>query len=256
MAALKKRNRGKRAEKAGVAAGGAIVIAFVLLVLIMGNIQPIMFVPTTSMQPTIPRGSVILVKSVPSSSLQVGDIIVFSVPKAYQVQYDYPPTIVHRIISMTTGSNGVTMIQTKGDNTAEDPFQITPSQVRGEVVTIIPYLGFPLMYLDSIYGIASLIIIVSYFWLPGYIESYDRKRKEGKKQQDERLINIERSVDSFSRAINEYAKHLESHTAVIKELKETTETLSNATAKMDSLLDDHLRLERKRPFDWRDMQDN
>ena len=208
------------------------------------------------MQPTITRGSVVLVKSVPSSSLQVGDIIVFSVPKAYQVQYDYPPTIVHRIISITTSSSGAVMIQTKGDNTAEDPFQITPSQVRGEVVAIIPYLGFPLMYLDSMYGIASLIIIVSYFWLPGYIESYDRKRKEGKKQQDERLLNIERSVESFSRAINEYAKHLESHTAVIMELKETTESLSKATAKMDSLLDDHLRLEKGKPLDWHDMQDN
>ena len=93
------------------------------------------------------------------------------------------------------------------------------------------------MYLDSYYGIVSLIIAFAYFWIPSYVESYEKKRKETKNQQDERLRNIEVAVESFSKAMSEYAVHLESHTATVKELRDAARSLSETVEKQNRVLE-------------------
>ena len=77
-------------------------------------------------------GSVVLVKKVPEDKIHVGDVIMYKVGN-----YE----IVHRVINKSDG-----YFQTKGDaNPYMLPFEykVSYSQVRGKVIGVVPYLGWP-----------------------------------------------------------------------------------------------------------------
>ncbi len=75
------------------------------------------------------KGDVVVV--VGKDDYEVGDVIIYNVP----VQ---ETPIVHRII----GKNG-TDYRTKGDrNPVEDPWTAEADEIEGEVVLVLPYIGF------------------------------------------------------------------------------------------------------------------
>ena len=105
-----------------------------------------------SMNPTIDRGSITIVKSVPT--YQVGEAI------AYYSQIDGQTEIItHRI--MDIGGNVYT---TKGDaNAVVDRELVKPRLVIGKVVLIIPYLGYIITFAKSLVGTWLCVIIPALF---------------------------------------------------------------------------------------------
>ncbi|HRV69936.1 MAG TPA: signal peptidase I [Marmoricola sp.] len=96
---------------------------------------------TGSMTPTIPIGSQVVVERVHGNTdlarLEPGQIITF-LPKP-----DSGMTVTHRIVAKTTDPNGTVRLRTKGDaNNAEDPWELTSKQVRGQVKYWVPYVGY------------------------------------------------------------------------------------------------------------------
>jgi signal peptidase len=114
-----------------------VILAFGInhgLALALSTDIPIVAVESGSMEPTFYRGDILVLHGAPAEDLDVGDIIVFS-PAS-----DSTP-VVHRIVDVN--SDGT--FQTKGDaNSGQLPFEksIDYGQVHGEVVLIIPYLGW------------------------------------------------------------------------------------------------------------------
>jgi signal peptidase I len=93
---------------------------------------------TGSMVPVIPVGSMVVTEQVGVTNLRVGDVLVFPKPT------NTSEVIVHRIVQLTTASNGAIQVQTKGDaNTAQDPWVIQqPRNGRADrAVYILPSLG-------------------------------------------------------------------------------------------------------------------
>jgi len=83
---------------------------------------------------TFARGDLLILQGVPAEQLEIGDIIVYSVP-------NQPAPIVHRIIKKNIDGS----FQTKGDaNTQQLPFEkhIAATQIHGKEVMIIPLLGW------------------------------------------------------------------------------------------------------------------
>jgi len=77
------------------------------------------------------KGDVLIIKSIPEAELEIGDVIVYSVP------YRADP-IIHRIVSFDP-------IETKGDaNQGQISFEtsIPYNQVHGKAVFIVPYIGW------------------------------------------------------------------------------------------------------------------
>jgi signal peptidase len=118
-----------------------------------------------SMGSTISKGSIVYDKSVPTSSLKVGDIITYQPPAGVVVAGD---RVTERIVKMTAGINGRTVFQTKGDgNATADPWSFSLSDTRqAEVSAHIPYVGYPLNWLATravrvgvVAAIALLIVI-------------------------------------------------------------------------------------------------
>lgn len=133
-----------------------------ILSLIFHTSVPIAVVESGSMVPTLEKGDLIFSIGVTSSSLKVGDIILFKSPQDPNI------IIVHRIIRIYKNGDTI-LIQTKGDNNpVPDPWTINGDQVLGKVIFRIPYLGWPAIISNQISWFLPLIflaiIIIIIFW--------------------------------------------------------------------------------------------
>lgn len=112
----------------------------------------------TSMFPTLEEGDLVVVWRVPTSSIRVGDILVYDPPCSAAGE-----SVIHRVVSVGTG--GYT---TKGDNNfatdqeagiAAGP--VTSSCVEGVVVLVVPYLEkLAFLPYDANYLLAAALIVV------------------------------------------------------------------------------------------------
>ena len=128
-----------------------------------GNAMPMPFgfgmtvVLSGSMEPELSVNDMIIVTA--RDAYEVGDVVVFQ---------SYGSLVVHRIVSI----DGESVI-TQGDaNDTPDP-AIKLSDIKGEVVTAIPYVGLILSFVRSPLGI--ILILGTAFFL---MERSFRKEKE------------------------------------------------------------------------------
>jgi signal peptidase len=104
-----------------------------------------------SMKPKIPIGSMVITKSINTSSIKKGDIISF---KSNNI------VISHRVYDIYTQSDGEKIVLTKGDaNKSVDPDIVLQNQIIGKVILHIPLLGFVLNYVTTKLGIIVCIVI-------------------------------------------------------------------------------------------------
>ena len=121
-----------------------------------------------SMTGTYDKGSVVFEKKVPSSHLQVGDVITYMPPPSSGVTN----LVTHRIISEKPAKEGGLVFRTKGDfNPDKDPWTFTLDQADQPVVNFsIPYIGWIFLFLAdpshrmwTIGGPAAAVALMSLF---------------------------------------------------------------------------------------------
>lgn len=107
-------------------------------------------VDSGSMSPTIKVDSMIIVKESEPQDIKQGDIITY-------FGSGNTTKVTHRV--MEVQDQGKTFI-TRGDaNITDDPLPLEGERVIGKVVFFIPFIGMVFRFLNSIYGIVSLVII-------------------------------------------------------------------------------------------------
>ncbi|MEP6842477.1 MAG: signal peptidase I [Pseudolysinimonas sp.] len=140
---------GKPAKKKGVlhyiGVGVSFgLLAFVLLLAVMVVALPMLTkstpytVLTSSMNPTYPAGTLVVVKPTDAQQIHLGDVI------TYQLKSNQPEVITHRVISIVQPVEAGDTVKfiTKGDaNSLADPV-VKPIQVRGVVWYAVPYIGW------------------------------------------------------------------------------------------------------------------
>ncbi|GAA1716944.1 signal peptidase I [Dietzia cercidiphylli] len=115
-----------------LALGGVICIIAVVAAFAF-NISLIMF-KTGSMSPTIPTGSLALVREIQASQAEVGDVLTIDRPGQLPV--------THRVVSTAHVGGGEYSIEMKGDandNKDPAPYQVTQARV---VIYSVPELGY------------------------------------------------------------------------------------------------------------------
>lgn len=124
----------------GLSAG---LLAFVLLIGILVIVVPAatgstpMTVLTSSMEPTYPPGTLVIVKPIDSQDIRIGD------PITYQLESGKEAVVTHRVISITNTTDGSTTFTTQGDNNgAPDAAAVLPEQVKGKVWYSVPWIGY------------------------------------------------------------------------------------------------------------------
>lgn len=124
------------------------VVSWLLLVAMVGALALTIVIPrltgstpytvlTSSMEPTYPPGTLIVVKPQDPESLRTGDAITF------QWESGKPDVVTHRIIAAQKTSKGELRFTTQGDaNASPDVRPVVPEQVRGKVWYAVPYVGY------------------------------------------------------------------------------------------------------------------
>lgn len=151
-----------------LAAGGVVCMVLVILAVAM-NITLIMF-KTGSMSPTIPAGSVAVVKEINADQIQVGDVIT--------VDRDGRLPVTHRVIDVHQQGGGEALVQMQGDaNPTPDPGMYRVEKVRKvlwsvpELAKVIVWAGDPKV-LGGITMLAALGVLWT-FWPRGEEDSIE-----------------------------------------------------------------------------------
>jgi signal peptidase I len=148
-------------------------------------------IPTGSMRPTMPVGSLALIHQVPASSLRVGDVVTYVDP------LNPHKTITHRIIKTFMIGGVVPGIMTKGDANSAPDLPVPDGSVEGEVAWHIPVVGRMLAWVRSwvgtivlVYVPALLVIIEEIKRLRDYYRSSLPYRLAGYRRAAERSLQL------------------------------------------------------------------
>jgi signal peptidase I len=163
-------NRGRALNAAVLVALVAIVAPFVVYAVpqVVGAEQSFV-VLSGSMEPAMSPGDVVVVSDHnsgvglagalatvglvdgPGSDIERGDVVTF------RTSGSEPPT-THRVVEVVETETGEAY-RTKGDAN-EDPDQslVRPQQIVGEVVFVLPYVGFVVRFADTTAGFAALVV--------------------------------------------------------------------------------------------------
>jgi signal peptidase len=123
----------------GLSTGLLLLVAALAVVLIVvpkatGSMP--LTVLTQSMEPTLPPGTLLVVRPTPVDDIRVGDVV------TYQIVSGQPAVVSHRVVSVSSSSDGERTFVLKGDNNAEaDPAPVTAVQIRGVVWYSVPEIG-------------------------------------------------------------------------------------------------------------------
>lgn len=107
-----------------------------------------------SMEPTIPTNSLVVIKKLPTSHYQEGDIVSFRPPVKGNV------LVTHRLIRIYLNSQGAWVGQTKGDaNTNGDPWTINLAAMKGKEIFHLPWAGLLFKGTRTQFGFSVLVLI-------------------------------------------------------------------------------------------------
>ncbi|HEX5448338.1 MAG TPA: signal peptidase I [Candidatus Saccharimonadales bacterium] len=115
-------------------------------------------VESGSMSPKIGTGSVVFDHT--AASYKVGDVITFR-------ETNSRDTVTHRIVSVKRTADGQIFYTVKGDaNPTPDADPVAKSNVVGKVGFSVPYVGYVIGFLKTLYGLMLFIVV------PGVIIIY------------------------------------------------------------------------------------
>ena len=126
---------------------------------------------TGSMEPTIPVGSIVVVKPADIDGIKEGDII------SYRSKYHSEVVVTHRVTEVDREARKVT---TKGDaNDIEDVNPVYMNQVIGVVFYCLPRAG---VFLDYIVSVPGIVLILTMFISGTILTSVGGRLREDKKK--------------------------------------------------------------------------
>jgi len=122
---------------------------------------PLSVVVSGSMYPTLKVGDLLVVEGVNPEELEIGDIIVFHNP------VNPGELIVHRIIEIVRGEDGLLYFGTKGDaNSLPDKYRwgkmVSEELIEGKVLFVIPSIGWLRIILDPLLTPPVLYVILGF----------------------------------------------------------------------------------------------
>lgn len=115
----------------------AIVLGLVAVIIVIPKIlgaTPLTIL-TSSMEPGLPPGTLVVVAPVEPSEVRIGDVI------TYQIESGQPAVVTHRVTEVVTSTSGETTFILKGDNNADADPPVLAIQLQGKLVYSLPWVG-------------------------------------------------------------------------------------------------------------------
>lgn len=143
-----------------------------LLVLVLGLAALLIVVPritgavpltvlTSSMEPALPPGTLIVVRPTGIEDIGIGNVL------TYQLESGKPELVTHRVVAIRRSTSGTVTFTTQGDNNPQpDPGQVIAAQVKGTVWYSVPLVGYVAVGLGN--GAKSWVVTAIAVALLGY----------------------------------------------------------------------------------------
>lgn len=158
-----------------LAALGGLVFVVLIILSVAFNITLIMF-KTGSMSPTIPAGSLAVVKQIPAVDIRIGDVLTVDRGESLPV--------THRVTSVK-GTGAERIITMKGDaNQAEDPLPYTVTEAR-RVLVSVPGLARVVVWFANPLVLGSLTIATSVLVTWAFWPRSERRRRRTQGRDDD-----------------------------------------------------------------------
>lgn len=107
---------------------------------------------TGSMEPAISPNDAVVVGDVATADIAVGDVITYT-----RAGLEVPVT--HRVVDVVEIESG-TAFRTMGDANEDPDLQLVPADnVAGEVVLVVPYIGYVVEFVGTPVGFAALVVV-------------------------------------------------------------------------------------------------
>ena len=117
-----------------ILAVSAVLAVAVAIPRIAGAVPSVL---SSSMEPDLPPGTLIVVKPVDADEVATGDVI------TYQLESGKSAVVTHRVVAKGINGAGRMAFRTQGDaNNTPDEAWVRPVQIKGEVWYSVPYLGY------------------------------------------------------------------------------------------------------------------
>ena len=116
-----------------------LVVLIIFFALGIFPIKPI-GIATGSMYPNLCVGDMALVLKCSAKDVKVGDVIEYK-------RKDF--SVIHRVIDMYIKEEKIYLITRGDNNTVEDAEPVTEEQVQGKVISRIPYIAYPTIWMNQ-----------------------------------------------------------------------------------------------------------
>jgi signal peptidase len=115
----------------------AVVLGLVAVIVIIPKIlgaTPLTIL-TSSMEPGLPPGTLVVVEPVAPETIIIGDVI------TYQIESGQAAVVTHRVTEVVSSTTGEPTFILQGDNNAEPDPPVTGAQIQGRLVYSLPWVG-------------------------------------------------------------------------------------------------------------------
>lgn len=136
---------------------------------------------TSSMEPTYPPGTLVVVRPTPIDRIGIGSVITF------QRESGKAAVVTHRVVSIGQAADGERRFRTKGDaNDGIDRDPVRPVQIKGTVWYAVPHLGRVGTWLDhdtrqtAVYVVAAALAAYAAWMFGGALHDRTRRRNDRK----------------------------------------------------------------------------
>lgn len=149
--------------------------AVILVPMLLGYKE--MAVLSGSMEPTIPVGSLVYVKSVEADELEVGDVCTYLLP-------DGETFATHRVMSIDPDAQ---TLVTQGDANDTSDGAISFGQIYGRADFHLPLLGFVIQNMRTpagimvTCGVVALVILLNF--IPAIIDADEEEKRQAARQK-------------------------------------------------------------------------
>ena len=117
--------------------GLVVALAALLVVVPKATGSTPLTVLTSSMEPTFPPGTLLVVRPVDTDLVEPGDVL------TYQLESGEAAVVTHRVVQVVSSSDGTRSFVMRGDaNRSVDADAVMPVQVRGAVWYSLPLVGW------------------------------------------------------------------------------------------------------------------
>ena len=157
---------------AGGLVASALLSSFVLIGLPhLGH--PLVIITGRSMTPSIPRGSLVVLDSLPAGGPGPGDVVTFSADNGTLVTHRVTRVVIH---------DGQRYVETRGDANAQaDPALVPESRLSGRLALAVPVAGYVISVMSRPQGWLTFLAMLVFLWIAsGLLNELTWRRPAGR----------------------------------------------------------------------------